>query len=81
MRASQIDQEKSLSEQTAHAATFERDGKPVPVAVKQQIETLRKSIADQTAFIARKQAERANIVKNAEDELAHYRSLRAKQGQ
>ncbi|TLY49849.1 MAG: DUF4124 domain-containing protein [Gammaproteobacteria bacterium] len=81
VRASQIDQEKSLSEQTAHAATFERDGKPVPVAVKQQIETLRKSIADQTAFIARKQAERANIVKNAEDELAHYRSLRAKQGQ
>ena len=81
VRASQSDQEKSLAELTAHAATFERDSKPVPVTVKQQIETLRKSISDQTAFIARKQAERANTAKNAESELAHYRELRAKQGQ
>lgn len=81
VRASQIDQEKSLADQTAHAATFERDSKPVPFAVKQQIETLRKSISEQTAFIARKQAERASAAKNAETELAHYRELRAKQGQ
>jgi len=79
VRASQVDQEKSLAEQTAHAATFERDGKAVPLAVKQQIETLRKSIAEQTAFIARKQAERASTAKNAEAELAHYRALRTKQ--
>lgn len=81
VRASQIDQEKSLAEQTAHAATFERDGKTVPLPVKQQIETLRKSISEQTAFIARKQAERASTEKNAAAELAHYRELRAKQGQ
>lgn len=81
VRSSQIDQEKSLAEQTAHAATFERDGKSVPFAVKQQIETLRKSIAEQAAFIARKQAERASTAKSEEAELAHYRELRAKQSQ
>jgi hypothetical protein len=81
VRASQIDQEKSLAEQTAHAATFERDGKSVPFQVKQQIETLRKSIAEQASFIARKQTERASTEKAAAAELAHYRELRAKQTQ
>ncbi len=81
VRLSQVDQEKSLAELTAHAATFERDGKPVPLTVKQQIETLRKSIAEQGAFITRKQTERNNTEKASAVELARYRELRAKQKQ
>ncbi len=50
VRYSQNDQEKGLTEQLAHAETFERDGKPVPALVKQQIETLRRNIASQKSL-------------------------------
>jgi len=75
------DQEKGLSDQLAHAASFERDGKSVPASVRQQIETLRKTIAEQHAFITRREAERAELIRRSDAEIAHYRELHAKQEQ
>ncbi|HEY8010223.1 MAG TPA: DUF4124 domain-containing protein [Rudaea sp.] len=79
VQLSQSDQEKSLSEQLAHAASLERNGKPVPLPVQQQIEVLRKNIYTQKAFIARKQQERVDAGKKSEAEIAHYREVRARQ--
>ena len=79
VRLSQSDQEKSLAEQLTHAASLDRNGKPVPPVVHQQIETLRKNIEAQKAFIARKQNERAAIVQKSAAEMIHYRELRAQQ--
>jgi len=76
IRVSLADQEKGLDDQLSHAATFERDGKSVPASVRQQIETLRKTIADQNAFITRREAERADLVRQSEAEMLHYRELR-----
>lgn len=79
IKISQTDQEKSLTEQLAYASTFEREGKPVPAPVKQQIETLRTSVEAQKKFAASKLAERAKLEERAQGELAHYRELRAAQ--
>ncbi|MFT3790322.1 MAG: hypothetical protein QM741_04430 [Rudaea sp.] len=79
VKVSQADQEKSLAEQLAYASTFERDGKPVPAPVKQQIETLRENVEAQKKFTATKLAEREQSEQRARAELAHYRELRAAQ--
>ncbi len=79
VQLSQSDQEKSLSEQLAHAASLERNGKPVPAVVQQQIEVLRKNIETQKAFIVRKRQERIDAAQKSEAEVAHYREVRAKQ--
>jgi hypothetical protein len=79
VRVSQADQEKSLNEQLAHASTFERDNKPVPASVKQQIEILRKNIETQNVYLANKLKERAETELKGEAELAHYKELRAKE--
>jgi hypothetical protein len=79
VQLSQSDQEKNLSEQLAHAASLENNGKPVPALVQQQIETLRKNIEAQKAFVGRKQQERTAAAQKSEEEMAHYRELRAKQ--
>lgn len=78
VQLSQSDQEKGLAEQLAHAAMFERDSKPVPAIVQQQIELLRKNIETQKAFVEHKQRERAELELKADAETSHYRALRAK---
>jgi hypothetical protein len=72
-------QEKSLAERLVHAAEQERTGKPVPVAVTKQIETLKKGIADQKAFLARRTADRATMEKQLVADIEHYRNLKARQ--
>ena len=79
VKVSQADQEKSLAEQLLYASTFERDGKPVPAPVKQQIETLRTNVEGQKKFIADKLALRAATEQKGQAELVHYRELRAQQ--
>jgi hypothetical protein len=79
VKVSEANQEKSLAEQLAYASTFERDGKPVPAPVKQQIETLRINVENQKHFVATKLAQRADSEHRAQTELAHYRDLRAAQ--
>jgi Domain of unknown function (DUF4124) len=79
VRMSQTDQEKSLADELAHAASLERNNKPVPAPVTQQIEILRKNIEDQKAFIEHKQRERVETEQKSALEMAHYRQLRAAQ--
>ena len=79
VKVSEAIQEKSLAEQLVYASTFERDGKPVPPTVKQQIETLRANVAAQQKFTANKLADRAESELRAKAELARYRELRAAQ--
>jgi hypothetical protein len=79
VKVSEANQEKSLAEQLTYASTFERDGKAVPVPVKQQIEALRKNVEAQKKFTATKLAERDESERKAQVELARYRELRAAQ--
>lgn len=79
VKVSESNQEKSLAEQLAYASTFERDGKPVPAPVKQQIESLRLNVENQKKFVAAKLEQRENLELKGQSELAHYRELRAAQ--
>lgn len=72
-------QEKSLAERLVHAAEQERNGKQVPVAVQNQINTLRKGLNDQKAFLERRTADRTAMEKQLVTDTEHYRVLKAKQ--
>jgi hypothetical protein len=79
-QASLQNQEKSLSEMLAHAADLDRTGKPVPLTLQQQIDTLRVSIEKQKAYIVGKNEEKTSSAKRFEAELAHYREAQARIG-
>ncbi len=70
-------QEKSLTDNLAHAADLERAAKPVPATLVQQIESLRTNIEKQKAYIVGKQQEKLDSAKQFAEELAHYRALRS----
>lgn len=76
--ASMESQEKSLAEILAHAADLDRNGKPVPPALKTQIDTLRRNIEQQKAYIASKEQEKVDAGKRFEVDLKHYRELQAR---
>ncbi|MEO8672614.1 MAG: DUF4124 domain-containing protein [Tahibacter sp.] len=69
-------QEKSLAERLTHAADQERNGKPVPANVQQQIATLKKGLTDQKAFLERRTADRDAMQRQLENDVAHYRQLK-----
>jgi len=69
-------QERGLSEALARAASFDREGKPVPDVQQKQIESLRKSVDSLRAYIARRQNEKVEATKKFETDLAHYREAR-----
>lgn len=69
-------QEKSLAERLVHAAEQERNGKPVPAPVQNQINTLRKGLADQKAFLERRTADRTAMEKQLVTDLEKYRVLK-----
>lgn len=69
-------QEKSLTEMLSHAAELDRNGKPVPATLQSQIDTLRRNIEQQKAYIANKGQEKVDAVKRFEGELERYRRLR-----
>ncbi len=69
-------QEKSLAERLIHAAEQERNGKPVPAPVQNQINTLRKGLADQKAFLERRTADRTAMEKQLVTDLEKYRVLK-----
>lgn len=79
VKVSLSNQEKGLAEQLAYASTFEREGKPVPAPVKQQIEALRKNVEELKTHAETRLAERAKAQEKAQAELAHYRELREAQ--
>ncbi|MDR3387229.1 MAG: DUF4124 domain-containing protein [Rudaea sp.] len=68
-------QEKSLTEILSHAADLDRNGKPVPATLQSQIESLRRNIEKQKAYIVAKQQEKIDTTKRFGDDLAHYREL------
>jgi hypothetical protein len=72
-------QEKSLAEMLAHAAELERDNKPVPAPVQQQIAGLKSGIAEQKIVLEKRERERTAMEKQFEVELSHYREVRAHQ--
>jgi len=69
-------QEKSLAERLVHAAEQERNGKPVPAPVQNQINTLRKGLSDQKAFLERRTADRTAMEKQLVTDLEKYRVLK-----
>jgi hypothetical protein len=69
-------QERDLSDALARAASFDREGKPVPDVQQKQIESLRKSVDSLRAYIARRQNEKVEATKKFEIDLAHYREAR-----
>jgi hypothetical protein len=69
-------QERDLSDVLARAASFDREGKPVPDVQQKQIESLRKSVDSLRAYIARRQNEKVEATKKFETDLAHYREAR-----
>lgn len=71
-------QEKSLTEALAHAASLDRNGKPVPASLQSQIDSLRKNIDQQKAYIIKKKQEKEETQKVFTVELDHYRELRSK---
>lgn len=71
-------QEKSLAELLAHAAEYERDGKPVPVGVQKQISQLRDGIAAQKVYSERRQTEQSEMRQRFADEVEHYRAVKAR---
>jgi hypothetical protein len=76
-RVSLQSQEKSLAELLGHAAELDSSGKSVPPALAKRIADARKQVEDQRAFIARKEAERDQTVAKFDEDLAHYRALKA----
>lgn len=72
-------QEKSLAERLVHAAEQERNGKPVPAVVQNQINTLRSGLADQKAFLDRRIADRATMERQLTADIEKYRALKQRQ--
>jgi len=70
-------QEKSLAELLGHAAELDSSGKAVPPALANRIADSRKQVEDQRAYIARKESERDRTIAKFDDDLAHYRALKA----
>ena len=71
-------QEKSLTAILTHAANLERNGKAVPPALQEQIESLRKNIEKQKAYVVRRQQDKIDAAQKSAADLAHYRELQAK---
>ncbi|WP_257386982.1 DUF4124 domain-containing protein [Tahibacter caeni] len=69
-------QEKSLAERLVHAAEQERNGKPVPPVVQNQINTLRTDLTKQKAYLERRTADRQAMEKQLVSEIEHYRAVR-----
>ncbi|HVV97768.1 MAG TPA: DUF4124 domain-containing protein [Rhodanobacteraceae bacterium] len=76
-RISLQSQEKSLAELLGHAAELESSGKAVPSSLAKRIGDMRKLVEDQRAYITRKEGERDATVARFDEDLAHYRDLKA----
>jgi hypothetical protein len=71
-------QEKSLAEMLGRAGELERTDKPVPPALRKQIDAQRDIVAKQKTYIAGKQKERAEAAQSFAADLEQYRALRDK---
>lgn len=70
--------QKSLDQLLARAAEVERSGKKVDPGLLSMIETERRAIAQQNAYVEQKEAEKAAAEADYQAKLARYRELVAK---
>src|SRR5690606_12090857 len=75
-RASIRNQERSQAQLLAHAASLEREGKPVDKKTIDSIATVRAQVDQQREFLGRREAERAQLQKEYDATLARYRELK-----
>ncbi|MFC4818789.1 DUF4124 domain-containing protein [Dokdonella ginsengisoli] len=80
-RISLRSQEQALTDQLAHAAEVERNGKTLPEAQATQIAQTQKQVDAQRAALARRESERAAAAERFAAEAARYRELKAKLAQ
>jgi hypothetical protein len=71
-------QEQSLAELLDRAAEAERTGKELPVEQGRQLATLRKKVDAQRSAVAKQEAERDEVSSHFDEEIAHYRELKAR---
>jgi len=72
-------QEKSQAELTAHAASLEAQGKPVPDSIKNSLQLSRKQVQEQREYLAKREAEKAVLQQEFDSLLIRFRELKAKQ--
>jgi hypothetical protein len=71
-------QEQSLAELLDRAAEAERTGKELPAEQARQLGVMRKKVDAQKAAMARQEAERDEANSHFDEEVAHYRELKAR---
>jgi len=70
-------QEGSLADLLAHAAKLEREGTPVGENIKKSIELSRSQVAQQAAYLEKRESEQIALQKEYDQTLARYRRLKA----
>lgn len=75
-RASIRAQERSQAQLLAHAASLEREGKPVDKKTIDSIATVRAQVDQQREFLGRREAEKEQLQKEYDVILARYRELK-----
>ncbi len=75
-RASIRNQEKSQAQLLAHAASLEREGKPVDKKTIDSIAMVRAQVDQQREFLGRREAEQAQLRKEYDATMARYRELK-----
>lgn len=76
--ASLRNQEQSLADLLDRAAEAERTGKELPAEQVSQLARMRKQVDDQRMAVAQRESERDKASSHFEEEVAHYRELKAK---
>ncbi|MBA8882966.1 DUF4124 domain-containing protein [Dokdonella fugitiva] len=71
-------QEQSLAELLDRAAEAERTGKEFPPDQARQLAVMRKKVDAQKAAVAKQEADRDEASSHFEEEVAHYRELKAR---
>ncbi|HET9049324.1 MAG TPA: DUF4124 domain-containing protein [Chiayiivirga sp.] len=69
-------QEKSLGELLEHAADLERNGKPVPVAVRDSIKLARAQVDEQRGYLQKRENEKKLLSDEHDKTLSRYRELK-----
>lgn len=80
-RISLRSQEQALTDQLAHAAEMERNGKTLPEGQARQLAETQKQVDSQRAALARREGERAAAAAKFDAEAERYRALKAKLAQ
>jgi len=71
-------QEQSLADLLDRAAEAERTGKELPPEQTRQLASMRKQVDDQRATVAQREHERDEAASHFDEQVAHYRELKAK---